>query len=258
MSSTINLGLFSIHYYSLILLFAFFVGWKVIENEAKRQAVSSEFITNLLFWTLIVSIIGARIYFVLFNFDYYSADPIEIFKVWHGGLAIHGGIIFGLIFILFYCYKYKENSFKILDMVVVGLIIAQAIGRWGNFFNMEAHGPEVSLEYLQSLYVPDFIINGMYINGVYYLPTFYFESLLCLFGFVILLIVRRFKKIKIGQITALYLIFYGIIRYFIESFRTDSLMLFDFKIAQIVSVIMLVSGFIIFIISHIKKENLYN
>ena len=181
--------------------------------------------------------------------------------IWHGGLAIHGGIIAGLLTIIIYCHKYKANTFRILDILVVGLIIAQAIGRWGNFFNGEAHGPETTLAYLQSMHLPDFIINGMFINGTYYIPTFFFESLWCVIGFIVLLFFRRRKATKIGQTTSLYLIWYGIGRFFIEGMRTDSLMFGDFKMAQIISLLMIIIGIIIYIVIRIKSgkfDNLYN
>ena len=143
-----------------------------------------------------------------------------------------------------------------LDIIVVGLLIGQAIGRWGNFFNGEAHGPATTLTFLQSLHLPNFIIEGMKINGTYYQPTFLYESIWCLIGFVLLLIFRRRKYCKIGQVTALYLAWYGIGRYIIEGLRTDSLMFFNFKIAQIVSLILIISGLIILIVK--SKGTVFN
>jgi phosphatidylglycerol:prolipoprotein diacylglycerol transferase len=147
-----------------------------------------------------------------------------------------------------------------LDMIVVGLLIGQAIGRWGNFFNGEAHGPMTSLEFLTSLHLPNFIIEGMKIHGIYYQPTFFYESLWCLIGFILILIFRRRYYRKIGQTTAFYMIWYGIGRFFIESMRTDSLMLGNFKIAQIVSIILVVIGIILMIYKNqgSKLVNRYN
>ncbi|MBQ9011943.1 MAG: prolipoprotein diacylglyceryl transferase [Bacilli bacterium] len=256
MKSMLDLGFISIHYYSIFLLIAFALGCILIFKEVKAKNISKEFIENLLFWTVIFSILGARLYFVVFNFDYYLYNPLEIFMVWNGGLAIHGGIIAGLLTVLYYCHKYKINSFQILDIIVVSLILGQAIGRWGNFFNGEAHGPIVSLDTLQALPIPSFVVSGMYIDGNYYLPTFFFESMLCLIGFVILLLFRKRKNVKTGQTTSLYLIYYGLVRFFIESFRTDSLMLLNLKMAQIISIIMIISGIILFV--KCRKDNLYN
>ena len=241
----LDLGFVQIHYYSICIFIAMLIGVFLVLKEAKRQNIDENKIIDLLFYAIIIGIVGARLYFVIFHLDYYLNNPLNIFKIWEGGLAIHGGIIAALIFIYFYTKKKDLNLLKILDILVVALLIAQAIGRWGNFFNSEAHGPETTLETLNNLFVPEFVINGMQINGIYYLPTFYFESILCLLGFIIILIIR--KKCKIGDLTAFYLVWYGLVRFYIESFRTDSLMFFDFKIAQIVSIIMVIIGIVLFI-----------
>lgn len=255
-----SIGNFQVRWYSVILLVAFLVAYYFINREAKRFDVEKDFVFNLLFWTLIFGIVGARIYYVIFDWEYYSTNLSEIWKVWNGGLAIHGGIIAGLLTIIVYTKKYNLRVVRYLDYVVVGLIIGQAIGRWGNFFNAEAHGIATSLEHLQSLHIPEFIINGMRINGVYYTPTFFYESIFCLVGFVIICIVRRNKYTKVGTPTALYLIIYGIIRFFIERSRTDALMFCGFKIAMIVSIIMVIIGVVMLVINSKKGkfEDLYN
>lgn len=255
MNPTIDLGFISIHYYSLFIFFAVIIGGGLVIKEAKKFGFTEDFIVNLLFVTILIGILGARLYYVLFNLDYYIANPLEIFAIWNGGLAIHGGIIFALIFLIIYLKKKNINILLILDFVVVGLIIGQAIGRWGNFFNGEAHGPATTLTYLQDLHLPEFIINGMNIGGTYYIPTFFFESLWCLLGFVVLLVFRKWKKNKIGMLTSIYLVWYGIGRFFIESLRTDSLMLFSLKAAQFVSLLMIISGIILFIMCMKKSKN---
>ena len=256
----LDLGFLEIRWYSVIILVAALLALNLVIKEGQLWRIPEPFINNLFFYIIIFGIIGARLYFVLFNLDYYSNNLSEIYKIWQGGLAIHGGIIAGLLVTIIYGKKYKVQLFRLTDMIVVGLIFAQTIGRWGNFFNGEAHGAITTLEHLQSLHIPQFIINGMHIDGVYYEPTFLYESLWCLIGFVILLIVRRLKYIKVGQITSLYLIWYGIGRFFIEGMRTDSLMLGDFKMAQIISIIMIVMGILIFILKKGKSrfENRYN
>ena len=253
MNPLIDLGFISIHWYSVLIFIGILLGSNIVIKEAKRHGFDENTIIDLLFLIVIFGIIGARIYYVLFNLDYYISRPLDIFKIWEGGLAIHGGIIAGVICILVFCYKKKINFLKILDYVVVGLILAQGIGRWGNFFNGEAHGAITSLEFLQSLYLPDFIIDGMYINGNYYIPTFFYESIWCLLGFIILLWFRRRKFNKVGYLTSFYLIWYGFERFFVEGMRTDSLMLFDFRIAQIVSIIMVLIGICLFIYSYKKS-----
>ena len=256
----LDLGFIKIYWYSIMILLGVFVGGSLILRECKRFKISENYVINMILLCMIFSIIGARLYYVAFNWSYYSHNLLDILKIWEGGLAIHGGILFGLIFIIFYTKKYKVNTWRMLDIIVVGLIIGQAIGRWGNFFNGEAHGPITSLETLKNLFIPNFIIDGMNIGGSYYHPTFLYESLWCLIGFIILLILRRRRYCKIGQTTGLYFIWYGIGRFLIESLRTDSLMLGSFKMAQIISIVLVVVGIIILILKSrgSKLENKYN
>lgn len=256
----LDLGVIKIYWYSAMIFLGLLIGGWLILKEAERFNISEDFIVNLFFFTIPIAVIGARLYYVLFNWDYYSVNMSEIFMIWEGGLAIHGGMLFGLLWIIFYTKKYKVNTFRILDMIVIGLIIGQSIGRWGNFFNGEAHGTATTLEHLQSLHIPEFIINGMNIGGTYYLPTFLYESIWCLLGFIILLVIRRLKYIKIGQTTAVYLIWYGIGRFIIEGMRTDSLLIGNFRQAQIISIIMVILGIVIFILKGkgSKLDNQYN
>ena len=253
----VNIGNLSITWYAIFILSGIIIAYVLINKEAKKFNIPTSFISNLVFWCVIFGIIGARIYYVIFNLDYYAQDPIEAIKVWNGGLAIHGGIIAGLITLILYCKKEKINVLKMLDIAAPYVMLAQAIGRWGNFFNSEAHGPIVSKTFLVSHHIPKFVIDGMFIDGHYYHPTFFYESVLCLLGFVLLITIRRLKSTKNGNTIALYLIWYGVIRYFIESLRTDSLMLADFKMAQIISIIMIIVGIIMFISTCIHS-NRYN
>lgn len=251
---------FEIRWYSALILLAVFITYFLVSHEAKRFNIKGDFIFNMMFWALIFGIVGARLYYVIFNFDMFKNDPMEILRVWNGGLAIHGGLIAGLIVILLYTRKYHVRTIRILDLVAVPMLFAQAIGRWGNFFNQEAHGAATTVARLQSTFVPDFVIKGMTIDGVVYTPTFFYESIACLIAFIVLLIVRRGKYTKVGTMTASYLIIYGTIRFFIEMSRTDALMLGAFKVAQIVSVIMILIGIgMIMLISRKSRfEDLYN
>ena len=256
----LQIGDFKIYWYSIFILFAVLIGGHIAIKEAKKFEIPTEFMINLFFFMIPIAYIGARLYYVVFNWDYYSVNLNEIYKIWKGGLAIHGGLIFGLIWLIIYSKKYRIKSLRLTDIVCIGLIIGQAIGRWGNFMNQEAYGSKVTLEFLQNLHLPQFIIDGMYINGTYYHPTFLYESLLCLLGFIILVIFRRRRYTKIGQTTTLYLIWYGIVRFFIEGLRTDSLMFGELKIAQIVSLIMVVVGITMYFVLNrgSKLENRYN
>lgn len=259
-SVLLDLGFIQIYWYSAILFIAFLIGGALAINEAKKWKITEDYMINLFFFLIPIALIGARLYYVAFNFDYYQNNLIEIFKVWEGGLAIHGGIIAGVIFIIFYTKKYKVSTLRLLDILVVSLMLGQAIGRWGNFFNQEAYGALTTLDNLKNIHLPNFIIDQMFINGNYYQPTFLYESIFCFVGFIILLIFRNLKYTKIGMTTALYLIMYGIIRFFIEASRLDSLMLGNFKMAQIVSILMIIIGSIMLFV--LRKgsvfQNQYN
>ncbi len=255
----ITIGSVDIYWYSALIIVGALIALFMIMKEGRRYGVSTDFLFNMCFWTIIVGIIGARAYYVLFNLEYYH-NFWDVFKVWEGGLAIHGGIIAGFITMIFYCKKYNAKITRITDLVAPGLLLAQAIGRWGNFFNGEAHGAATTLARLQELHIPQFVIDGMNIGGVYYEPTFFYESLWCLLGIIIILIIRRLKYTKVGQPTAFYLIWYGAGRLFIEMKRTDSLMLGGFKVAQIVSIGMIIIGLVIILLASRRGryENLYN
>lgn len=255
----LDLGPIQIYWYSIFIFIGMLIACIVIYKESQKQGIEEEFLVNLTFNTIIIGIIGARLYYILFNLPYYINNPIEMLEIWNGGLAIHGGIIAGLLFIIYYCKKHEMNLWKILDIIVVGLIIAQAIGRWGNFFNSEAYGPITTATKLESLGIPNFIINGMYILGEYRQPTFFYESVWCIFGFFAMLIIRKYKYLKVGQLTSFYLIWYGTIRFIIEAMRTDSLMLGPIKVAQLVSIVFVISGIVI-IIKKAKSspKELYN
>ncbi len=249
----INLGFLQIRWYSVLILIAFVIGYFFIVNRCKKEGISQTFISDLSFYIMIFCILGARVYYCLFNLNYYSKNILDLFKIWEGGLAIHGGIIAGVLTIYFYSKKKNVSFLQLLDIFAPALVLGQAIGRWGNFFNMEAYGPETTLFSLQKLGIPQFIIDGMYIDGAYHHPTFLYESIGCLIIFIIIMIIRNLKNIKIGQIAAIYLISYGMIRFFIESLRQDSLMLFNLKVAQLVSFGMILIGIYLLIPLHIKR-----
>ena len=249
----IDLGPIQIYWYSIIVFLGLLTGSIVIFKEARKRKISEDFLVNLICDSIIIGIIGARIYYVLFNLSYYIDNPLEIFAIWNGGLAIHGGILAALIFIIIYCRKNRINLLQILDIIVVGLIIGQAIGRWGNFFNSEAYGQITSAAVLKAQGIPKFIIDGMYILGEYRQPTFFYESVSCFVGFIALIIIRKCKYLKRGQLTGIYLIWYGITRFFIESLRTDALMIGSLKIAKIVSIIFVIIGIILIFYNIIKS-----
>ena len=252
-----DFGFFQIKWYSFFIFMGALTASLLIIKEIRKKDIKDDLIIDIIFYGIIIGILGARIYYVLFNLPYYLKNPIEIIEIWNGGLAIHGGIIATLIFLIFYTKKKKINLLLLMDIIAVGLVIAQAIGRWGNFFNGEAYGRVVSLSFLKSLHLPQFIIDGMFISGHYREPTFLYESIANFICFIILIIVRKNKKLKTGMLSGIYLIWYGIVRFIIESFRSDSLMLGPIKMAQLVSIISCIVGIYLFTKNINNNKKLY-
>lgn len=184
--------------------------------------------------TFPIAIVGARLYYVIFELDQYRDNLMSIFNIRKGGLAIHGGIIAAIIVVAIYCNKKKINFFDIMDMAAPCIILAQGIGRWGNFFNQEAHGGPVTEAFISKF--PQFIQKGMLIKGTYYHPTFLYESIWNVL--VCLLLLYMLKKVsKKGVVFFSYIGLYSVARLFIEGLRTDSLMLGSIRMAQLVSII---------------------
>ena len=251
-----SVGNINIYWYSITMFLGVLLGIIVATIEFRRHGYKLNELENMLFYAILFGFVGARIYYVLFNLDYYLSKPIEIVCVWHGGLAIHGAIIASSITLFYFCKKHKFDFWKIMDICAPALLIGQIIGRWGNFFNSEAHGGVVTRAFLEKIHIPEFIIKGMYIDGVYYHPTFFYESCLNLICFIVLMILRFNKKIKDGMIVSIYLMWYGIVRFFIESMRTDALMLGTLKMAQLISITLFIIGLVLFIFS--IKHDKYN
>lgn len=251
----ISIGGVTIYWYSFLIFLSIIIGLLIVKKEVKKTTLNEEYIFDLIFYLIPVCILGARIYYVIFNFNIFKNNLIDIFKIWEGGLAIYGAVISGIIFIIYYSKKKKQNILLTLDILAPCLILGQAIGRWGNFFNMEAHGGITTLNYLKKLHLPDFIIKGMYINGNYYIPTFLYESVWCFIGFIFLTILKKkIKYKKEGIIVSSYFIFYSIGRFYIEGLRTDSLYLFNFRISQLVSVALFILGIIGIILINKKGD----
>ncbi|WP_353853010.1 prolipoprotein diacylglyceryl transferase [Dehalobacter restrictus] len=242
-----NLGPIAIHWYGVLIAVAFGIGIILANSHAALRKIDTETLTNLLFIVIPAALIGARLYYVLFNLAYYTANPYEILAVWHGGLAIHGGIIGGFLAGYWYIRKEKNlNLWSAADVIAPSLILGQAIGRWGNFFNQEAHGGPVSYEFISRF--PHFIQQGMYIDGQYYHPTFLYESLWDSIVFFILFWLIRRKRLPDGVVVLIYFILYSVGRFLVEGLRTDSLMLGPFRIAQVVSIgVIFLSGIILYL-----------
>lgn len=237
-----ELGPISVAWYGVIIALAMLLAVFLSSREAKKLGMDSDIVIDVAFWIIPFGIIGARIYYVLFELDSYIQDPIRILFIWEGGLAIYGGIIAGFFTILWFAHKENLDIWLLFDLVAPSLLIAQSIGRWGNFVNQEAFGGEVSREFLESLYLPEFIIEGVNINGAYHHPTFLYESILTLTGFIIALVLRRKGNLLRGELISFYLIWYGTGRFFIEGMRTDSLYIGPLRVSQVLSALIVLLG----------------
>lgn len=213
----------NIYWYAFLIVFSIILGIIICKKNEGKFGIKFDNILDLLIYVLPISIICARLYYVIFSINLYWQNPLEIFNIRDGGLAIYGGIIGAVITILIYCKKKKISNLDMLDYVAPCLALGQCIGRWGNFFNVEAHG-----EITKSLFRMGIIENGNYIEVH---PTFLYESIGTLIIFIVLMILQRKRKFK-GQITYIYLVMYSFIRALIENLRTDSLIVMNFRVSR--------------------------
>ncbi len=241
-----SLGPIEVHWYGIIIGCGLALALFLAIREEKRRGLPKDTFADLMLWAIPIAIISARIYYVAFEWDYYQNHPGDIIKIWNGGIAIHGALIGSVITAYVYCKTRGISFWKLTDIAAPSIILGQAIGRWGNFMNQEAHGGEVTRSFLENLHLPDFIINQMYINGTYYQPTFFYESIWDFAGFILLILLRR-VNLRRGEIFLSYLIWYSIGRFYVEGLRTDSLMLGSLRMAQMISIALIVAAIIIIV-----------
>ena len=229
-----------IYWYGIIIVSGVIIAMWLSTREAVRVGLKPDDVTDFMLIGLPVSIIGARLYYILFDLQYYIDDPSQIFNIRSGGIAIYGALIAGGIWLYFFCQRNFISPWTFLDIAAPSVLLAQGIGRWGNFMNHEAFGAEVSRSFLESLYIPKFIIDNMYIDEAYRQPTFLYESVWNVIGFIVLIFLRKKTGLlKEGEVFLSYLIWYGFGRFFIEGMRTDSLYLFgDIRVSQALSALL--------------------
>lgn len=259
----IDFGFFVWYKYSLMILLGIVTATLLGLYEGKKLGIKQNDILDGLIIIVPIAILGTRLWYVAFEWDRYAWDIVKILSITDGGLAIHGGFFTALIAVYFYTKVKKIDILRVFDIVTPGFLIAQAFGRWGNFFNQEAHGGVIGgvtdgMENLsldaqraflsETLRLPEFITNNMYLNGPdglnYYHPTFLYESVWNLSGFLFMLLLRRSKFLRSGDLLPFYLIWYSVGRFFIEGMRTDSLYIGDtnLRTAQVISLLMIAGG----------------
>ncbi len=211
-----------IYFYGVILALAIVAGTFIADYVGtKFFDLKKETIVDMSPYLVVFGIIGARLYYCLLNYDFYLRFPTEILAIRHGGISIHGAILGGLIGLLIFAKRHKLSAFKLADVSAIGLVLAQSIGRWGNFFNSEAFGTPTNLPW--KLYIAPQYRPIPFTNNEYFHPTFLYESVLDLVIFFILFHIAKNKMYKKeGNIALLYLILYSLVRIFVEHFRIDS------------------------------------
>jgi phosphatidylglycerol---prolipoprotein diacylglyceryl transferase len=242
---------FPVRWYGLLIASAVLIGINLSQYLARRRQVNPELMSDLALWLVIAAIPSARLYYVLFNWQRYAGKPGEMIAIWEGGIAIHGAVLGGAIAALIFARIQKVSFWQLADLVAPSLILGQAIGRWGNFFNSEAFGAPTDLPW--KLYIPRCIdtLRSLPTDCVpgqaYYHPTFLYESAwnLMVFGLLMALFFRDLRSkppLKIGTLFLVYLIAYSCGRIWIEGLRTDSLMLGPLRMAQVVSLVQIAIG----------------
>ena len=239
-----QIGGLQVRWYGILIACGIALGYMIAQNEAVKRGFHQEFFTDLLIWAVPIAIICARIYYVGMSWDSYAGHPEKWIQVWKGGIAIHGALIGSFLTAYIFTRKRKVSFLKLTDVAVPSILLGQIIGRWGNFMNQEAYGGPVSRSFLENLYLPNWLIEQMYIEGTYVHPTFLYESLWNIVAFIILLFARKWNWRR-GEMFFFYLIWYSFGRFFIEGMRTDSLYLIgELRSAQVVSIIAIAIGII--------------
>ena len=246
-----------IYFYGVILALSILVGTFVSEYvSTKFFEQKKETIIDLAPYLVIFGVLGARLYYCLLNYDFYLRFPTEIFAIRHGGISIHGAILGGLIGLIIFAKRHKISALKLADISAIGLVLAQSIGRWGNFFNSEAFGFPTNLPW--KLYIAPQYRPIPFTDNEYFHPTFLYESVLDFAIFLLLFYIAKNKLFKKdGNIALCYLIMYSLARIFVEHFRIDSVcFIHGYPIAMVVSVGIIILAFIAFIMNNLKKNKI--
>lgn len=236
-----------IYWYGIIITCGMLLAILLAKHDKKKYQISWDDITSFFVWAIIVGIISARIYYVIFKWDYYSQNLAEIIKIWHGGIAIYGGIIGALITAIVFCKHKKIDFLNLCDFCAPYLALAQSIGRWGNFVNREAFG-EITNSFLRMGIFDESVGKYIFVH-----PTFLYESLITFSIFIILSLLKK-KECFRGQIFYLYMILYGAGRFFVEGIRTDSLMLGNYRVSQVLALVLVIVFSALYIFSKRKNE----
>lgn len=230
-----------IRWYGILIAIGMMTAVLISCKRAPSHGITDDDVLDIAIWMLPLGVVGARLYYVLFNLDDYRTLD-SVLNIRGGGLAIHGGLIFGMLTVILVCRHKKIDPLNVLDLFIPTVALAQSIGRWGNFFNGEAHGGPTDLPW------------GILVDGQMVHPTFLYESIWCLLLFFALSRFDKNRRTAHGQTFALYMILYSLERFFVEALRTDSLMIGPFKQAQVISVCAMILGAALYRYSSVHKR----
>lgn len=242
----------TIPWYSVLIISGVLAAIALCTHEEKRRNLPTDTVIDLAFWVLPLGLIGARLYYVIFQWPMYAGDLLSILRVWEGGLAIYGGVIGGMLGVLLFSWRKRINPFLLTDMIVPGLSLAQGIGRWGNYFNMEAYGREITSPAWQFFPVGVQISSGS--GYTWHMATFFYESCWDITVFLLLWFIIRKRSRSVGITTLWYFLLYGTGRFLIEGLRTDSLMTGSFRVSQLLSLALAFLSGITLIILAIRRK----
>lgn len=234
-----------IMWYGVIIASGIIIATAIIYKRAPKHDLNSDKMLDFILISVPAGIIGSRLYFVIFNWGMYKGDILSIVNLRLGGLAIHGGLIFGLGTAAVLCFLYKIRPLNLMDLTVPSIALAQSIGRWGNYFNSEAHGGPTDLPW------------AVTVGNQTYHPTFLYESIWCFLLFLFLIYVDNRRQFE-GQVFLLYGMLYSLERFFIEALRTDSLMIGPFKQAQVLSLCIIIVFTVTYIILYRRSKQKEN
>lgn len=234
-----SIGPVQIRYYGLILAAAVLVGFYIVRSNAWRFGLSKDEAARVVFWAIIIGVIGARLYFVIFDWSQFAANPIDVLKVWQGGLSLFGGLAAGIFFVFWWTRKKLYTPAQLFDLAALALPVTQAIGRFGNLFNYEAYGPATNVPW--KMFVPaQFRVN---LQTDYFHPLFLYEALANLLIFCLLWSLRG--RLKPGGLAIIYIILYGVVRFALEPWRVDSTMLGELRLDQVIAAGLVLIGIIL-------------
>ena len=233
-STGLTLGGLSVRWYGLLIVAGMLLGILLASLRERRLGLPRETAVDLALWGIPAAIVGARLYYVIFSWESYADNPVSALYIWEGGLAIYGGLIGGLAAGLIYARVKRLNFLKLADLAAPSFALGQAVGRWGNFFNQEAYGIPVASERLR--FFP--VAVRIEADGLWHYATFFYESLWCLVIVLTLLLLERRGRLKRpGDVFFGYVLMYGLERALVEGLRTDSLYLGPVRVSQALSLI---------------------